>query len=142
MPTDLPYAAEAETSLSYDELEVLRRQYYKEIEQGHVTTQSKFNYGWGLVKSPSADMQTEGVKLLQEIYSASPSHRRECTYYIAVGYYKLRNYTHARKFNDLLLSVEPENMQAQSLRTLIERAVTRDAYIGKLNFPTVVLTSL
>lgn len=34
-----------------------------------------------------------------EIYSASPSHRRECTYYIAVGYYKLRNYSHARKFN-------------------------------------------
>jgi hypothetical protein len=24
---------------------VLRSQYYKEIEQGHVTTQSKFNYG-------------------------------------------------------------------------------------------------
>ena len=32
---------------------------------------------------------------------------------------------------DLLLSVEPDNMQAQSLRTLIERAVTRDAYLGK-----------
>ncbi|EKD03028.1 fission-related protein [Trichosporon asahii var. asahii CBS 8904] len=107
--TDLPYAAEAETSLSYDELEVLRNQYYKEIESGHVTTQSKFNY---------------------EIYSASPSHRRECTYYIAVGYYKLRNYTYARKFNDLLLAVEPENMQAQSLRQLIDRAVARDGYIG------------
>ena len=24
---------------------MLRRQYYQEIEQGHVTTQSKFNYG-------------------------------------------------------------------------------------------------
>ncbi|OCF37275.1 mitochondria fission 1 protein [Kwoniella heveanensis CBS 569] len=130
MPTELPYAAEAESSLSYDELEVLRRQYYKEIEQGHVTTQSKFNYGWGLVKSPTAEQQTEGVKLLQEIYSASPAHRRECTYYIAVGYYKLRNYAYAKKFNDLLLSVEPENMQAQSLRTLIDQAVTRDGYIG------------
>lgn len=43
--TDLPYAAEAESSLGYDELEVLRNQYYKEIESGHVTTQSKFNYG-------------------------------------------------------------------------------------------------
>ncbi|CAK9779491.1 mitochondrial fission 1 protein [Cutaneotrichosporon oleaginosum] len=128
--TDLPYAAEAECSLSYDELEVLRNQYYKEIESGHVTTQSKFNYGWGLVKSNSADLQTEGVKLLQEIYSASPSHRRECSYYIAVGYYKLRNYTYARKFNDLLLAVEPENMQAQSLRQVIDRAVARDGYIG------------
>ncbi|WVR08333.1 mitochondria fission 1 protein [Kwoniella sp. DSM 27419] len=130
MPTELPYAAEAETSLSPAELEVLRTQYYKEIEQGHVTTQSKFNYGWGLVKSPAAEQQTEGVKLLQEIYSASPAHRRECTYYIAVGYFKLRNYAYAKKFNDLLLSVEPQNMQAQSLRTLIDQAVTRDGYIG------------
>ncbi|WOO82690.1 Mitochondrial fission 1 protein [Vanrija pseudolonga] len=128
--TDLPYAAEAESSLGYDELEVLRNQYYKEIESGHVTTQSKFNYGWGLVKSASPELQTEGVKLLQEIYSASPSHRRECTFYIAVGYYKLRNYSHAKTFNDLLLAVEPENMQAQSLRQLIDKAVTRDGYIG------------
>ncbi|WWC65554.1 mitochondria fission 1 protein [Kwoniella dejecticola CBS 10117] len=130
MPTELPYAAEAETSLGYEELQVLRTQYYKEIEQGHVTTQSKFNYGWGLVKSNTAELQTEGVKLLQEIYSASPAHRRECTYYIAVGYYKLKNYAYAKKFNDLLLSVEPENMQAQSLRTLIDQAVQRDGYIG------------
>ncbi|WVQ66599.1 mitochondria fission 1 protein [Kwoniella sp. B9012] len=130
MPTELPYAAEAETSLGYEELQVLKTQYYKEIEQGHVTTQSKFNYGWGLVKSGSAEYQTEGVKLLQEIYSASPAHRRECTYYIAVGYYKLKNYAYAKRFNDLLLSVEPENMQAQSLRTLIDQAVQRDGYIG------------
>ncbi|WVQ79468.1 mitochondria fission 1 protein [Cryptococcus sp. DSM 104549] len=130
MPTDLPYAAEAEVSLSPDELEVLRRQYYKEIEQGHVTIQSKFNYGWGLVKSGSPELQTEGVKLLQEIYSASADHRRECTYYIAVGYYKLRNYAYARKFNNLLLSVEPGNMQAQSLGQQIEAAVKRDGMIG------------
>lgn len=89
-----------------------------------------------MVKSETAELQTEGVKLLQgtyslaqlsrlplvllipvragrfeltdmvhaEIYSASPSHRRECTYYIAVGYYKLRMYGHARKFNGGLRS--------------------------------------
>lgn len=74
--------------------------------------------------------------IFSEIYSASPDHRRECTYYIAVGYYKLRNYAYARKFNNLLLSVEPGNMQAQSLSTLIENAVKRDGLIGKfeINF--------
>jgi hypothetical protein len=36
---------------------------------------------------------------------------------------------------DLLLAVEPENMQAQSLRQLIERAVTRDGYIGAWRAP-------
>ena len=32
---------------------------------------------------------------------------------------------------DLLLAHEPDNGQAQSLRDLIDRAVKRDAYIGK-----------
>lgn len=61
-----------------------------------------------------------------EIYSASPSHRRECTYYIAVGYYKLRNYTYARKFNGtcslspslpiLLLTPRNRLLDAEGLR--------------------------
>jgi hypothetical protein len=33
---------------------------------------------------------------------------------------------------DLLLQHEPGNMQARSLRSLIDNAVTRDGYIGKL----------
>jgi hypothetical protein len=37
---------------------------------------------------------------------------------------------------DLLLHVEPSNMQAQSLRSLIDRAETREGYIGE---PCLVL---
>ena len=36
---------------------------------------------------------------------------------------------------DLLLSVEPDNMQAQSLRQQIDRAVQRDGYIGAYHSP-------
>lgn len=32
---------------------------------------------------------------------------------------------------DMLLSIEPQNMQAQSLRKLIDNAVTREGYIGE-----------
>ncbi|KAG6821455.1 hypothetical protein H0H93_010179 [Arthromyces matolae] len=64
--TELPYAADAEMSLTYDELEVLRLQYEKELTQAHVTVQTKFNYSWGLVKSPMREHQVEGVRLLQE----------------------------------------------------------------------------
>jgi fission 1 protein len=84
MPTELPYAADAEVSLTYDELEVrtsmytgpcllnydiqvLRLQYEKELAQSHVTVQTKFNYSWGLVKSPVRNHQVEGVRLLQGI---------------------------------------------------------------------------
>ncbi len=83
MPTEVPYAADAEISLTYDELEVrsklvqllphwldqsiqvLRLQYEKELTQEHITLQTKFNYAWGLVKSPMHDHQVQGVKLLQ-----------------------------------------------------------------------------
>ncbi|CAG7847776.1 Mitochondria fission 1 protein [Serendipita indica DSM 11827] len=130
MHTDLPYAADAEVSLSYDELEVLRRQFQREEEQGHVTTQTKFNYAWGLVKSPQREQQVRGVHLLQEIYRAEPSRRRECLYYLALGHYKMGNYEDAKKFNELLMEKEPANLQAQSLAALIDNGVAKEGYIG------------
>ncbi|KAI6112620.1 hypothetical protein F5141DRAFT_1188045 [Pisolithus sp. B1] len=114
MSSDLPYAADAQVSLSYDELEVLRSQYQKELAQSHVTVQTKFNYAWGLVKSPVRDHQVEGVRLLQDIYRTELTRRRECLYYIALGYYKMGNYEDAKSFNDFLLEKEPGNLQAQS----------------------------
>ena len=48
--------------------QVLRLQYEKEQRQAHVTVQTKFNYAWGLVKSPVRDHQVEGVSLLQGVY--------------------------------------------------------------------------
>lgn len=134
MPTDLPYAADAQVSLSYDELEaclsgilsdianlrplqVLRLQYQKELAQSHVTVQTKFNYAWGLVKSPLHEHQVEGVQLLQgmsfvcrqhaisdvlfttDIYRTEPTRRRECLYYLALGYYKMGKYADAKNFN-------------------------------------------
>jgi len=130
MPTEVPYAADAEISLTYDELEVLQLQYEKEVLQDHVTVQTKFNYSWGLVKSPLHNHQVLGVKLLQEIYRSEPSRRRECLYYLALGYYKMGNFEEARKFNSLLLEKEPSNLQAQSLAQLIDKGVTREGYIG------------
>ena len=44
---------------------MLRTQYQKELGQGHITVQTKFNYAWGLVKSPVREHQVEGVRLLQ-----------------------------------------------------------------------------
>jgi len=48
--------------------QVLRLQYQKELAQSHVTVQTKFNYAWGLVKSPVREHQVEGVRLLQGVW--------------------------------------------------------------------------
>jgi fission 1 protein len=45
-------------------------QYQKELSQAHVTIQTKFNFAWGLVKSPLRDHQVEGVRLLQGVFEA------------------------------------------------------------------------
>ncbi|KAH9958863.1 hypothetical protein BC827DRAFT_1217527 [Russula dissimulans] len=127
---DVPYAADAEMSLTFDELQVLRTQYEKEVAQTHVTTQTKFNFAWGLVKSPVREHQVEGVQLLADIYRSEPTRRRECLYYLALGHYKMGNFDEAKSFNSRLLEKEPTNLQAQSLDTLIDKAVKREGYIG------------
>ncbi|KAH9166725.1 hypothetical protein EDB89DRAFT_2002022 [Lactarius sanguifluus] len=115
---EVPYAADAEFSLSFDEL-----QYEKELAQSHVTTQTQFNYAWGL-------HQVEGVQLLADIYRSEPKRRRECLYYLALGHYKMGNFDEAKSFNSRLLEREPTNLQAQSLDSLIDTAVKREGYVG------------
>lgn len=68
--------------------------------------------------------------MLSEIFRNSPERRRECLYYLGLGNYKLGNYAEARKYNDLLLDHEPQNMQATSLKQLIDDRVSRDGMIG------------
>ncbi|KAF1345335.1 hypothetical protein BDV97DRAFT_401928 [Delphinella strobiligena] len=128
MGEHLPYAADAESPLKPAELQVLRSQYDKEGE--YVSLQTKFNYSWGLIKSTQRTDQQEGVRLLTEIFRASPDRRRECLYYLALGNYKLGNYSEARRYNELLLDLEQNNLQSQSLKTLIDDKVAKEGLVG------------
>jgi len=128
MPSNLPYAADAESPLRPAELQVLRAQYEKEGE--YVGVQTKFNYAWGLIKSNQRPEQQLGVQLLSDIFKTTPERRRECLYYLALGNYKLGNYAEARRYNDLLLEKEPGNLQAGSLRQLIDDKVSREGLMG------------
>jgi mitochondrial fission 1 protein len=135
---------------------VLRAQYEKEGE--YVGVQTKFNYAWvcsvakgiffleifgpilylqtitymkqGLIKSNLRPDQQEGVRLLSEIFRTAPERRRECLYYLALGNYKLGNYAESRRYNDLLLDKEPNNLQAGSLMSLIDDKVAKEGLMG------------
>ncbi|KAK9452733.1 hypothetical protein V1511DRAFT_513453 [Dipodascopsis uninucleata] len=128
MSDRLPYAADAEVSLKSEELEVLRSQYKK--EEPFVSIQTKFNYAWGLIKSNVRQDQLLGVRYLTEIFRDAPERRRECLYYLALGHYKLGNYVEARRYNDLLMDREPNNLQARSLNKLIDDRVAKDGLVG------------
>ncbi|KAG2189796.1 hypothetical protein INT46_005184 [Mucor plumbeus] len=123
-----PLIQDAEIPLSPAELEVLRRQYIKEGE--YVTIQTKFNYAWGLVKSAKSEHLELGIKLLTEIYTDAPERRRECLYFLAIGNFKISNYSEARRFNDQLLKLEPRNDQALALKQLIDEKVSTEGVIG------------
>ncbi|KAK2865393.1 mitochondrial membrane protein [Arthroderma sp. PD_2] len=124
----LPYAADAESPLKPAELQVLRAQYEKEGD--YVGVQTKFNYAWGLIKSNARPEQQEGTRLLSEIFRTAPERRRECLYYLALGNFKLGNYGEARRYNDLLLDHEPNNLQSASLRSLIDDKVAKEGLVG------------
>ncbi|KAI9672500.1 MAG: mitochondrial membrane protein [Caeruleum heppii] len=128
MGSTLPYAADAESPLKPAELQVLRSQYEKEGE--YVGIQTKFNFAWGLIKSNARQDQQMGVRLLSDIFRSSPERRRECLYYLALGNYKLGNYAEARRYNELLLDHEPANLQAASLRSLIDDKVAKEGLMG------------
>jgi len=70
------------------------------------------------------------VRLLAEIFRSSPDRRRECLYYLGLGNYKLANYQEARRYNDLLLDIEPANLQARSLKELIDDRVQKEGLMG------------
>ena len=84
----------------------------------------------GLIKSSSRNEQQEGVRLLSEIFRNSRERRRECLYYLALGNYKLGNYAEARRYNELLLELEPANLQAGSLKELIDDKVAKEGLVG------------
>ncbi|GAA5807776.1 hypothetical protein MFLAVUS_001155 [Mucor flavus] len=127
-PDSTPLIQDAEIPLSAAELEVLRRQYIKEGE--YVTIQTKFNYAWGLIKSSKSDHIELGIKLLTEIYTDAPERRRECLYFLAIGNFKIKNYSEARRFNEQLLKLEPRNDQATSLKQMIDEKVSTEGVIG------------
>lgn len=91
---------------------------------------SKLSIWQGLIKSSARNEQLEGVRLLSEIFRNSPERRRECLYYLALGNYKLGNYSESRRYNDLLLDLEPGNLQADSLKTLIDDKVQKEGLMG------------
>ena len=70
------------------------------------------------------------MRLLSEIFRNSRERRRECLYYLALGNYKLGNYAEARRYNELLLELEPANLQAGSLKGLIDEKVAKEGMVG------------
>ncbi|KAJ1667101.1 mitochondrial membrane protein [Coemansia sp. RSA 1646] len=124
----IQYAAEAEEVLTDEEILVLQRHF--EREHPNVRVQTRFNYAWGLTKGNKKQQQKHGIEMMHEIYDKYPERRRECMYYLAMGYYRTGEYNNARVHIERLLALEPSNTQARDLRKRIEDKLTREGLIG------------
>ncbi len=94
------------------------------------STQSKFNYAWGLIKSDRKEQQRLGVKILTEVFKDSPQRRRECLYYLSIGTYKLGDYSDSRRYAEALVNHEPDNAQAIALKRMVEDRISKESLIG------------
>lgn len=114
--------------LSHEQLEILHQQVLTEGDMA--STQSKFNYAWGLIKSDRKEQQRLGVKILTEVFKDSPQRRRECLYYLSIGTYKLGDYSDSRRYAEALVNHEPDNAQAIALKRMVEDRISKESLIG------------
>lgn len=60
-----------------------------------------------------------------EIIANHHDRARECHYYLALGHYRLKNYSEAKRHAETILKNEPGNLQASSLLKLINDRVAQ-----------------
>lgn len=123
-----PALEELQEPLLSEQLRILKDQ--MESEGQDPAPQSQFNYAWGLIKSSNYKMQQQGINILSKLYRDVPSMRRECLYYLALGSFKVGDYSNATRYADALLKNEPENKQALDLKESIHEKVTQEGLIG------------
>lgn len=125
--TALPDPQEVFVPLSEEQIAIL--EYQVESEQPVATVQSRFNLGWGLMKSDDEDVK-QGINMLTEIFKTVPSRRIECVYFLSLACFKIKEYREATRYVDVLLQVEPNNKQALTLKKMIENELAKDSLIG------------
>ncbi|XP_071950317.1 mitochondrial fission 1 protein-like [Antedon mediterranea] len=105
--------------------------YNAELSKGVVTTTSQFQYAWCLVRSKYANDMKKGVALLEELsHAGHPQLKRDCYYYLAIGNYRLKEYTQALKYVRKVKEMEPSNRQAIDLESLIKKKMNQEGLVG------------
>lgn len=96
-----------------------------------MSRETKFEYAWCLIRSKYTDDIRKGIVLLEElVQKATKDDSRDFLFYLAVAYYRLKEYERALKYIRTLLKNEPGNKQALELEKLIDKALKKDGLVG------------
>lgn len=87
---------------------------------------------WALVHSKRPEDVQRGIAMLEASLSGnnSPLQTREKIYLLAVGYYRIGDYSRSRQLVGRCLEIAPDWRQALSLKKTIEDKITKDGVIG------------
>uniref|UniRef100_UPI000B4DD570 mitochondrial fission 1 protein n=1 Tax=Lonchura striata TaxID=40157 RepID=UPI000B4DD570 len=59
-----------------------------------------------------------------------PQEQRDVLFYLALGYYRLKEYERSLELLERLLAAEPQNAQVQRLRGRVRNQLRRDGLVG------------
>uniref|UniRef100_A0A3Q3WH49 Mitochondrial fission 1 protein n=1 Tax=Mola mola TaxID=94237 RepID=A0A3Q3WH49_MOLML len=114
-----------------EDLLKFEKKYKNELAKGAVSKDTKFEYGWCLIRSKYTEDIKKGIVLLEELVQrSSKDDSRDFLFYLAVANYRLKEYEKALKYIRTLLRNEPGNKQALDLEKLIDKALKKDGLVG------------
>ncbi|XP_071453975.1 mitochondrial fission 1 protein [Hetaerina americana] len=114
-----------------EELRNFERIYHDEVLRGEVSSTTKFQYAWCLVRSKLAADIRKGIMLLEELFQNDRGDRkRDYLYFLAVGNARLKEYNTALKYVRAFLSIEPGNQQVLALETTIKKRMDKEGALG------------
>lgn len=125
-----------ESALAFDlrvETQALRAKYEQHLEKGHPSPRLQFELACLLSCSPRKADLRESKELLGELLEIGFS-RPDCLFQLALTHLKLGEYSLAKRRVEALLRMEPRNLSALSLHSLILDRASHDGVIGSLLF--------
>ncbi|XP_002734304.1 mitochondrial fission 1 protein-like [Saccoglossus kowalevskii] len=114
-----------------EDLKKFERLYNKEAVEGKVSSKTTFEYAWCLIRSRYLRDMQKGVILLEDLYvHGDDESQRDYLFYLAIGNYRLKEYTKALNYIRAILKNEPKNHQALELEKLIKKKMNREGLMG------------
>eukprot|EP00794_Sanderia_malayensis_P012885 gene12885-14211_t len=112
-----------------EDLKKFEDKYLSEEKLGRASTDTQFQYAYCLVRSKYKDDIRKGIDLFNDLCMRGCD-QRDFLFYLGFAHYKLKEYSVALKFVQRILTIEPNNRQAEQLQDLIDKDMKKDGLFG------------
>lgn len=120
-----------EDYIAESDLKKFEKEYNDEMRKNIRNPKTKFDYAWCLIRSRYPADIRKGVAFMEDLFkSGDEVARRDYVYYLAFGKCKLKEYSDAKRYIKAFLEIEPGNRQAQELKDVIDKRLTKEGLAG------------